>query len=264
VYSILYDQCSEEVKDKIKAAANFEEIDRQKQVHRLIQVIQRVCMGFEDHRQGVYGMVQAMQKLFLHMQEKEFVSDYIRNFQGLWTTTETFGGSPGVHEELVVQWIESAEWLNANQCTNPTKAHREQAKRESSEAMAACMIVSEASRAKFSSLKADLNNDYLKGVDNYPPTIEGAHNLLENYEPPPNYAPPPPRYPSYAPGLAMAHKNEDSGGADTGAGKDPPDSGGRKKRTGRPAGKKKMNSRGESRCFNCSEEDHWASQCPQL
>ena len=63
----------QEVKDKIKASEDFAEVDANKEVHRPIQIIQRVCTGFEDHRQGIYGMVQAMRKLFLQMQKKETV-----------------------------------------------------------------------------------------------------------------------------------------------------------------------------------------------
>ena len=73
----------------------------------MIQIIQHICTGFEDHRQGIYGMVQAMQKSFLRMQEKETISEYISDAKGLWYTTETFGGSPGVHEGIVTscwQW----------------------------------------------------------------------------------------------------------------------------------------------------------------
>ncbi len=59
-------------------------------------------MGFEDHKQEVLNLVQALKMLFLYTQEeKDTVEEFGRNFRSLWETVEAFRGSPGVHKGLV-------------------------------------------------------------------------------------------------------------------------------------------------------------------
>ena len=109
------------------------------------------------------------------------MADYVRHFKGLWSTAEAFGASPGLHMGHLTSWLQEADWVADP--ANPTDAESERAKNESSEAIAASLLVGGANRGKFGGLKRDLANDYLKGTDNYPTTIEDARNLLQNYEP---------------------------------------------------------------------------------
>ena len=113
-------------------------------------MIQRICTGFDDHRQGFYSMVQALKKLHLHMQEKESVSEYVQDFKSLWATVETFGSSPGVHKGVVDKWLEQANW--PADPANILAEERARAERESLQAMAACMIISGSNETKFKGL----------------------------------------------------------------------------------------------------------------
>ena len=61
--------------------------------------MEKICVGFDDHKQDVFNLVQALKTLFLYAEgEKESVEEYGRNFRSLWDTVEAFGGSPGVHK----------------------------------------------------------------------------------------------------------------------------------------------------------------------
>ena len=71
-------------------------------LNQLILKIERICVGFDNHKQEVYNLVQAMKTLFLYNQtDKESVKDYSHNLTSLWDTTEAFGASPGIHRGLV-------------------------------------------------------------------------------------------------------------------------------------------------------------------
>ena len=95
-FSILYDQCSQEVKDKLRSGQGWDDVEREQTTHELITRIRRIVTGFEEHKQGTYNLVQSMRRLFLHIQgENESVADYVRHFKGLWNTAEAFGASPG-------------------------------------------------------------------------------------------------------------------------------------------------------------------------
>ncbi len=101
-YAAVYDQCSQEVRDKLKATDNWERTQRNQSLYELIQKIERICVGFNDHKQEVFNLVQALKMLFLFTQgEKATVDKYGRNYRSLWDTVEAFGGSPGIHKGLV-------------------------------------------------------------------------------------------------------------------------------------------------------------------
>ena len=63
----VYDQCSQEVKDKLKAADDWEATQQKQSLHKLINKIERICVGFDDHKQEVakgcsvicHGLVRA-------------------------------------------------------------------------------------------------------------------------------------------------------------------------------------------------------------
>ncbi len=81
-YTTIYDQCSQEVKDKLEAPNDWEATQRDQSLHELISKIERICMGFNDHKQEVFILVQALKTLCLYSQSnKETVEEYDRNFR---------------------------------------------------------------------------------------------------------------------------------------------------------------------------------------
>ena len=98
----MYDQCSQEVRDKLESSDGWETVQNYQYLHQLILKIERIYVGFDDHKQEVYNLVQAMKTLFLYTQTyKESVEDYSRNLTSLWDTDEAFGAPPGIHRGLV-------------------------------------------------------------------------------------------------------------------------------------------------------------------
>ena len=43
------------------------------------------------------------------------------------------------------------------------------------------MFLSGADKSKYWALRNELSNDYAKGIDNYPATLDGMPRLLNNY-----------------------------------------------------------------------------------
>ncbi len=96
-FATVYDQCSLEVRDKLEATDEWDKVQREQLLHNLINKIERICVGFDDHKQKVFNLVQALKTLFLYTQtEKESIDEYTRNFKSVWDTVEAFGGSPGI------------------------------------------------------------------------------------------------------------------------------------------------------------------------
>ncbi len=87
----------------------------------LITKIKRICVGFDDHKQEVFNLVQALKTLFLYMQtDRETMEEYGRNFRSFWDTVEAFVGLPGVHEGLVAGILKEPGRVSGSSAT-PTK-----------------------------------------------------------------------------------------------------------------------------------------------
>jgi hypothetical protein len=113
MYTTMYGQCSQEVKDKLKASADWERIQRNQLLHKLINKIDQIYVGFDDHKQEVFNLVQSVRMLFLvyTLGKKDSVEEYGRNFCSLRDTVEAFGGSPGVHKGMVdAMLLDTKEW----------------------------------------------------------------------------------------------------------------------------------------------------------
>ena len=101
-FATVYDQCSQEVREIWNHRTDGIPCKNNQSLHHLILKIERVCVGFDNHKQEVYNLVQAMKTLFLYTQtDKESVEYYSRNLTSLWDTAEAFGVSPGIHRGLV-------------------------------------------------------------------------------------------------------------------------------------------------------------------
>jgi hypothetical protein len=80
-YATVYDQCSQEVRDKLEATDDWDKTQRDQSLHEVIQKIERICIGFNNHKQEVFNLVQALRTIFLFTQgEKDTVDEYGHNF----------------------------------------------------------------------------------------------------------------------------------------------------------------------------------------
>ena len=102
-YATVWDQCSQEVPDKLEASKDWDHIERDQSFHNLIKKIKRIFVGFDNQKQEIFNLVQALRTLFLYYKqtEKESEDKFTRNFMSLWYKIDVFWGSPGVHNGLV-------------------------------------------------------------------------------------------------------------------------------------------------------------------
>ncbi len=177
-YATVYGQCSQEVCDKLKSTENREATQKEQSLHELILKIKRICVGFDDHKQEFFNLVQALKMLFLYTQgKKETVEEYGRNIKSLWDTVEAFGVSPGIHKGLMDSILAATVTSKS-----PTMASIKQVGEESSKAVKAALLISGADRRRYGALKDALANNYLLGSNQYPVTLEKGMRILGNYQ----------------------------------------------------------------------------------
>jgi hypothetical protein len=78
----VYDQCLQEVRDKLESMDNWERMQKEQSLHKLIQKIEQVCVGFDNHTQEFSNLVHALKTLFLYTQgEKATVECWKKRYQ---------------------------------------------------------------------------------------------------------------------------------------------------------------------------------------
>ena len=84
-YATMYGQCSQEVRDKLESNDDWDKTQKEKSLEELIRKIECICVKFDDHKQEVFNLVQALKTLYLFTQgEKESMEEYGINFKSLW------------------------------------------------------------------------------------------------------------------------------------------------------------------------------------
>jgi hypothetical protein len=162
--------------DKLENTVDWDKTQKEQSLHKLIQKIERICVGFDDYKQEVFNLVQSLKTLFLYRQsEKNTVEEYGRNFRSLWETAEAFGGLPGIYKGIM-------ESLLSKVTGNPTTAQIKDVKETASKAVKAALLISGADKRRFAKLKDELVNNYLLRMDQYPNTFNNALPILNNYQ----------------------------------------------------------------------------------
>ena len=175
-YTMVYSQCSKEVRAKLKASDDWDKIQKAQSHHELIAKVEKICVGFNNHKQEVFNLVQLLKTLFLYTQsKKDTMEDYGRNFRSLCNMVKAFGALPGVHKGLVDVALKTVAGA-------PTAVQKTATEETTSKAVKAALIISGADRRKYGKLKDELANNYLLGTNQYPDIFEKALRILGNYQ----------------------------------------------------------------------------------
>ncbi len=143
--------------------------------------MKRICVGFEDHKQEVFNLVQALKTLFLYTQgEKDGIGQYGCNFRSLWDTVKAFRGLLGVHKEVVEVLVKNPSQVK--DVNNVTPKECKEAEETACKAVKAALLISSADKRQYGKLKDELANNYLLGTDQYPDMFNKVLRILSNYQ----------------------------------------------------------------------------------
>jgi hypothetical protein len=220
--------------------------------------------------------VQALKTLFLYTQtDRESINEYTCNFKSLWDMVEALGGLPGIHKGLVTGLL--ALPGQVRDPSNITGDERTEAKEEVVDAIKAALLISGADKRRYGRLKEQLANNYLLGTDQYPDTLEKASRILGNYQVAKGSPFGDQRNTNKKGGLAFIQQGARAGRGRGGQG---PQTAGRQAGAGDttaaredaasvgrstlPSERMQRNNAGDSHCYHCGGENHWANECPEL
>jgi hypothetical protein len=108
-------------------------------------------MGFDDHKQEVFNLVQALRVLFLYTEsEKEMVEEYGHKLKRFWDTIEAFEGTPGLHRGMMEALASNPKKVadpNNLMADEITKLENEA--NEANEAVKAALLISGTDKRRF-------------------------------------------------------------------------------------------------------------------
>ena len=235
-YAVIWGQCSEAMKAKIRSLPDFSTHDKNSDCVWILKEIKGIMLRFEGQRYIFLSLYDAHQHAYYHYRQgpDTSLSKYLEDFQGLIDVLEHYGGSIGHDDGLVA----------VTQGGTPEK--KKQASRNKAVALA---FLRQADRKRFGALWADLENQFSRGNDQYPTDLTAAYSMLVNYKPAPSqhkertHGPPPATATDTAPppdetGLTFAQTTTAIPGSDG-------------------------LTHAHITCFECQGIGHYASACPK-
>ena len=176
IHAVIYGQCSESMKDKLKSLTEYKDAMKQNNCVWLLQQIRAITLQFDAKRNGFISIMDA-QRSFLgcRQQSGQSPASYRDDLRAWAVTIAQQGGSIAANYKLIPA-IDS----NGN-------ARSEEDRRSMAyEKTLAIALVTGADPSKYGTLIDDLSNQYAMGRDEYPDDETGAYNLLVNYKTPEN------------------------------------------------------------------------------
>ena len=191
IYSVLWGQCSDTMKTKIKALANFETMSDHSNSLTLLKEIKGISYRFES-RDNIYMSMDDAKALFYTNKQAhdESNADYLTKFKDMCEVIEHYGGSLCDDEAMIVE--ELANLI----AQDPSKLKKEDKEdyRADAHALAknkalAMTFLKRSDKGRFGQIPTDLKNQYSRGTNQYPETVMEAYNLLVSYKKPENNRP---------------------------------------------------------------------------
>ena len=65
-YAVVYEQCLQDVKDKLGTTTGWEAVEANQWLHKVISKVERICVGFDNHKQETFNLVQSLKALYLY------------------------------------------------------------------------------------------------------------------------------------------------------------------------------------------------------
>jgi hypothetical protein len=179
VYSLVWGQCTDVMRQKIEALAVYDKLTTQGDGLALLKAIKDLVYNFQSQKYLPHALHESKRRFYFCTQGKHMTASmYLEQFQNIVDVIEHSGGSigndPGVLQALAEAKNEDVSQLTTDEIIDLKKQAQEQY-------LAVAFLLS-ADRGRYGRLIEDLENDFLQGQDRYPKTVTAAFGLLTNWK----------------------------------------------------------------------------------
>ena len=235
IFAVIWGQCSESMKDKIKSMAEYQTKMLEGDCIWLLKGIKGIMMRFEGQRSLFLSLGDAEHNLAIFKQGPDMsLAAYKTEFENLVDVFEHYGGLIGAYPALQI--------LVDKKFTDTL----DRAKHARNQKLAMDFL-NGADRHRFGTLWADLENQFARNNNQYPADLTEAYSMLVSYKPP---FPTRNKEHGRPPTTTTAPKIPDSGTTLANVGL-----------SAEIAGSNGVLHNGVT-CFKCNHKGHYADSCP--
>ncbi len=183
---MIYDQCSPELKNKLKGTSRFDASKKDNDVVALHMMIRSYCCQFDTLNDEYMPIVGAIKNLlYLFQKTTQTNADYHKDFMAMVEAIEEYGeaGSLMYFPKMIKKELESKkidmEKASASEMRDAKKIVRNK--------FLATLMLSRANREKYGKLKRSMAENYVTRTSKYPESPEVVLRILSAYTPPPGW-----------------------------------------------------------------------------
>ena len=185
LFSLVWGQCTELMKSKLQQTADYDDINAMQDSIGLIKNIKGLTFKFDTKQYAPMAMVNIDTRLYRFSQGRDTTDAlYYEQFKSLVEVIEHYDGEIGHHPKLIVQELQ----ILSNNKFDPNTPMVSLAQMEPGMMMEAstiarqkylaCLFLNGADKNRYESLVDGVTNDYVKGLDTFPKTLQDAFALL--------------------------------------------------------------------------------------
>ena len=183
-WALIYDQCSPELKNKLKGTSGYDSAKLSNDIIKLLTIIRGYCCQFDTLNDEYMSIVKSLKNLFYFFQKPDQTnSEFHEDFMALVEVIEEYGGTGSLtHFPNMIK----KELLSKN-ITDPSKASADdlrEARGVVREKFLAALMLNGANASKHGELKRSMAENYVTGTSEYPKSLEVVLHILNAYQPP--------------------------------------------------------------------------------
>jgi hypothetical protein len=177
-YSLVIGQCTAYMRAKLEAVVGYRDMESRSDLIGLIKTIKGLSFQFEGQQSKTRGLVLA-HKRFQYLNQMRNMTDacFLEKFLTCVAVLEQYGGTIGRYQGAVEDEIDAAGYT--------ILATAEETKEASDVAMRKFLAMANllaVDKQRYGKLLDELENDFTKGIDNYPDSVTKVYNLVVNHE----------------------------------------------------------------------------------
>jgi hypothetical protein len=235
VHAVIWGQCSEAMKDKIKSLTDNKTKTETNDCFWLLKQLKAVTLQFDEKRNVFVSLLEARTSLLnCKQQQGQTVSEYLEVLRG-WVDTIEYHGGTVAEEFTLIKGMDAEGNVVADDVRKVVARDK----------TLATMLMLRADPTRYGTLLADLSNNYAMGKDEYPANLSAAYTLLVNYKTPVNA-----RVRETTQAVVVAQRTAPEATAMTFA-----------QKAALKPGTNGMTHDGVT-CYNCQASGHYAVDCP--
>jgi hypothetical protein len=185
-WALIYDQCSPELKNKLKRTSRYDASKKDNDVVALLMMIRSYCCQFDTLNDDYMLIIGAIKNhLYFFQKTTQANADNHRDFMAMVEIIEEYGGAGSLmyFTNMIKKELESKK-IDMDKAS---ESEMRDAKKIVRDKFLAMLMLSRANREKHGKLKHSMAENYVTGTSKYPESPEVVLHILSAYTLPPGW-----------------------------------------------------------------------------